>query len=222
MGEGYLNFFDIIVILIVFTSAIFSFFKGFFSELLSLLSWIFAAVITVILAPYLFEYTSHWISHEMLSKGLAFIICFVSALIIMIILSHIVRHHTHEMRRGAFDKCCGVIFGLIRGVFIVSLVYLFATILYPQPGPEEADGSTERIGPAWLSESASYNTLRKGAAIIQNIIPANVVNRLKRTELVEETPDEKALDEAPQEVLEIQPSEEDKKIIEEEFKDVYE
>jgi len=126
---------DILVILILFTSLIFGFFRGFVKELLSLLAWalaffvayffassvaiilpfesefsIFASSVAIIL-PFESEFSIKYVS--------SFVIIFILVLIASSILIKFISTFIHKIGLGASNIILGGLFGVLRGVIIV-------------------------------------------------------------------------------------------------------
>ncbi|MBT4183507.1 MAG: CvpA family protein [Nitrosomonadales bacterium] len=109
---------DILVILILFTSLIFGFFRGFVKELLSLLAWalaffvayFFASSVAIIL-PFESEFSIKYVS--------SFVIIFILVLIASSILIKFISTFIHKIGLGASNIILGGLFGVLRGVIIV-------------------------------------------------------------------------------------------------------
>ena len=129
-----MSFIDIIVLLILFTSLIFGFFRGFVKELLSLLAWAFAFFVAyyfsssaAIILPFEAEFSIKYVG--------SFVLIFIFVLIISSILIKFLSTFIHKIGLGASNIILGGLFGLLRGVIVV---YLLIFVIEKTPFVEES------------------------------------------------------------------------------------
>jgi membrane protein required for colicin V production len=139
--------------------------KGFISELMSMA----AVVLGLLSALYFFEEGGEFIrlkfmpDLEIISKIIAFIALFLIVFIVIKILESMLKEIIEGVRLGSADRFLGILFGLVEGFIVVSLVLflfsvqplfdyrpileksLFAKILMPL-----ITGSGKAAGMAWL------------------------------------------------------------------------
>jgi len=119
-----MSFIDILVILVLFASLIFGFFRGFVKELLSLMAWIFAFFVAyyfsesvAIIIPFEAEFAIKYVG--------SFVLIFIFVLIISSILIKYISSFVHKIGLGASNIILGGLFGILRGVIIVYfLIFL--------------------------------------------------------------------------------------------------
>ena len=112
-----MSFIDIIVLLVLFASLIFGFFRGFVKELLSLIAWAFAFFVAssvAIILPFEAEFSIKYIG--------SFVLIFISVLIISSILIKFLSKFIHKIGLGASNIILGGLFGILRGVIVVYLL----------------------------------------------------------------------------------------------------
>ena len=109
---------DILVILVLFASLIFGFFRGFVKELMSLMAWISAFFIAyyfsssvAIVLPFDAEFSIKYIT--------GFVLIFIFVLIISSILIKFISTFVHKIGLGASNIILGGLFGILRGIIIV-------------------------------------------------------------------------------------------------------
>ena len=109
---------DILVLLILFASLIFGFFRGFVKELLSLMAWIFAFFVAAyfssdvaIIFPFEAEFSIKYVG--------SFVLIFIFVLIISSILIKFISSFIYKIGLGASNIILGGLFGILRGVIIV-------------------------------------------------------------------------------------------------------
>ena len=113
-----MSFIDIIVLLVLFASLIFGFFRGFVKELLSLMAWAFAFFVAyyfsssvALMLPFEAEFSIKYVG--------TFVLIFISVLIISSILIKFLSTFIHKIGLGASNIILGGLFGILRGVIVV-------------------------------------------------------------------------------------------------------
>ena len=116
-----MSFIDIIVLLVLFSSLIFGFFRGFVKELLSLMAWVFAFFVAFyfsssvsIILPFEAEFSIKYIG--------SFVLIFIFILIVSSILIKFLSTFIYKIGLGASNIILGGLFGILRGVIIVYLL----------------------------------------------------------------------------------------------------
>jgi len=161
MATAPFNMFDAIVLGTVCLSAAIAFFRGFIRELLSLGAWVGAAIITIYLFPHSTDFMKQHVKNEHVAAGASALGTYIAALIgISIINSIIMRYVKTGMEVGLLDNFLGLVFGTLRGVFIVSLGFLImSAVVSKDPQPE------------WLKTSITKEYLQDGADLIVKVAP---------------------------------------------------
>lgn len=156
--------FDIIVLSILGLSALVAFFRGFIRELLSLGAWVGAALVTIYLFPHSTELVKNHIhssQNSTLSAGIGALGTYIAALIgFSIINSIILRYVKKGSEVGLLDNFLGLIFGALRGAFIISLGYLILMAVIPKDPT-----------PSWLKGSITREDVESGATFLSSIAP---------------------------------------------------
>ena len=116
-----MSFIDIIVLLVLFASLIFGFFRGFVKELLSLMAWAFAFFVAyyfssnvAIFLPFEAEFSIKYVG--------SFVLIFIFVLIVSSILIKFLSTFIHKIGLGASNIILGGLFGILRGVIVVYLL----------------------------------------------------------------------------------------------------
>jgi len=115
---------DILVILVLFASLIFGFFRGFVKELLSLMAWVFAFFVAyyfsssvAIILPFEAEFSIKYVS--------SFVLIFIFILIASSILIKYISSFVYKIGLGGSNIILGGLFGILRGIIIVYfLIFL--------------------------------------------------------------------------------------------------
>jgi len=131
--EGWpINGFDIAVILIILSSAILAVFRGFFREFLSIVGWVGAIFVMLYGAPFLLPYTEPYIKNELINLAIAYAAIFIFSLFLFSLLAHYLAKLVQGSSLGPIDRSFGFIFGVIRGMLVVALLYMVLIWVWPE------------------------------------------------------------------------------------------
>ena len=78
---------------------------------------------------------SHWMSDTAYINILSFLIIFCFIFFVISIIGVIIKYILNIAFMGWFDRFCGAGFGLIKGVLIVSVLFIIFTAFLPQGAP---------------------------------------------------------------------------------------
>jgi len=155
-----MNALDIAIIAIIALSAIFAFARGFVREALSIIAWVGAAAITLYGFNRVYAMVMRFVTTPLLADLIAGAGLFVISLIILTILTGYLARFADSSALSPINRTLGLIFGLARGVLLVSLAYLVVDVSLPQ---------NDR--PAWIKEAKSERFLAKGADLLREALP---------------------------------------------------
>ncbi len=117
---------DIVIAGIIVLSALFSLMRGFVREALSLAGWIASFWVALTFAGDLAESFLSGISVPSLRVAVAFTILFVLILVIMALINKLASQLIKKSGLTGTDRMIGMIFGVVRGALIVSVLVLLA------------------------------------------------------------------------------------------------
>jgi len=161
MIETHLSIFDAVVLGILLVSCLFAFFRGFVREILSLGAWVGAALITLYYFPDLAEKLKPHFKSPVVAAGFATLGLYIGALMVFSLINMFIFKFLKTGEEiGATDNIFGLVFGAVRGAFIVSLGYFIVAMMMP---------SDEN--PEWLKSSMTLPYVEKGALMIAQISP---------------------------------------------------
>jgi len=119
-----LSHFDYIVIGIIALSGLIAFFRGFVQETLSLLLWVIAFAAAMFLNAYLDPYFINYIDSPEIRRILTIITVFVGIIFLGGLLIKLLRGLVHWSGMGGLDRLLGVLFGFLRGMLLIVVIYL--------------------------------------------------------------------------------------------------
>jgi membrane protein required for colicin V production len=130
MSELGITFVDLAVVAIVLVSTAYAIYRGFVRETLSILAWAAAAF-----AMLWFGRSAAAILDGVVSQVLALLIGYAGVFLLVLIplsfLSYRFAASVHQSPVGAIDRALGLVFGLVRGLAIVGIVYVVFTAIVP-------------------------------------------------------------------------------------------
>ncbi len=146
-----MNALDFAIIAVIALSAIFAFARGFVREALSIAAWVGAAAIALYGFNNVYAIIVRFVTTPLLADLIAGAGLFVVSLIVLTVLTGYVARFVDGSALSPIDRTLGLIFGLVRGLVLVSLAYLVVDVSLPQ---------NDR--PPWMKEAKSERFLAKG------------------------------------------------------------
>jgi len=154
------NSFDLAVLGVIALSSIFAFARGFVREALSIVAWVGAALTTLYGFTHVYGFVVRFVTTPLLADLVAGAGLFVVSLIVLTILTGYLARFVQSSALSPIDRTLGLIFGVARGVFLVSLAYLVLDISLPQ---------NDR--PGWIKQAKSEPFLAQGAELLRGALP---------------------------------------------------
>lgn len=158
-----MNPLDLAIIAVIALSGVFAFARGLVREVLSIAAWVGAAAITLYGFNYAYGIIFRFVTTPLLADLIAGAGLFVISLIVLTILTGYMARFVHSSALSPIDRTLGLIFGLARGVVLVSLAYLVVDVSLPQ---------NDR--PGWIKEAKSERFLAKGAEMLREALPESL------------------------------------------------
>jgi membrane protein required for colicin V production len=130
-----MTIFDYAVLLIVGLSILLSVMRGLVREVLALLAWVVAIWLATAYATDIARLLPGSIPNDSVRMLAAFVILFLGALLLMSLVTMTLGELVKSLGLGVMDRSLGAVFGLARGVLIVTVLVLLAglTTLPKQP-----------------------------------------------------------------------------------------
>ena len=163
-----LNFVDYAIIVVLAISAVLSTLRGMTREALGLLGWVLSVIVARLISPLLEEPIVNIIPNENLSSGIAWAIPFIVMVILWFVIASLISPGLKKAGLGALDRWLGVVFGFIRGVFIVTAIYLGIVI---------GLGGEDNL-PSAATDAQSANVIRALGGLVSPLLPADLSEQL--------------------------------------------
>ncbi len=120
---------DIIVLSVIGLSCLFGGFRGLMKEALSLAFWIGAAVLASVFSDEAAGYLTGTIDNPVMRRIAAFVLIFVVTVFTGGIISNLLSKLMSAAGLGGVDRMLGALFGIIRGIVIVTVVVMLTAQL---------------------------------------------------------------------------------------------
>lgn len=152
---------DYLIIGIILVSSGISIVRGFIKEVLSLVSWALSFWVALTFHPQLSNLLIDYIATPSIRLFTAFISLFIVTLILSALVNHMISSLVEKTGLTGTDRSLGIIFGLVRGVAIVTLLVLIA-------------GATPMPEDSWWQKSLLLEHFEKMAIWLQTLLPADI------------------------------------------------
>ena len=160
--SSYINFFDLICLILLLYNVIQCFLNGFSLSLISFMKWILSTIVTIILVPKLQPVVSDYIESEFLNNiGLGIAVFFITLFLVILIGKTLSKTITWT-GVGLIDKVFGFIFGFFKGYIVIVCLFSIFNWFYPYQN--------------WgisAEDAISFNLISKGSEILIEEFPSN-------------------------------------------------
>lgn len=158
---------DTIALCILIFSILFALYRGLVSELLGISSWILACFGAVYSYTPMQSVMGKVIENEKLA---GFCGSLLIALLILVVMTLINAHINQKLRQSSLsglDRLLGMIFGILRAVLLMALLYVGASVALSESSMQEME-----------KENVSMVYIRQAAEFLKKFVPQNVQNDL--------------------------------------------
>lgn len=160
-----MNWLDLVIIGIIFLSSIISVVRGFIREVLSLVSWIVAIWVALLFYTNLASLLVPYIDTHTLRLLAAFFVLFIVTLILGALVNHLISQLVERTGLTGTDRALGVVFGLIRGVAIVTILVMIGGLT---PMPEDS----------WWQNALLIEHFERLAVWFTGLLPADIAEHI--------------------------------------------
>jgi membrane protein required for colicin V production len=160
---------DFVILGIIFISAVFSLFRGFVREAVSLAAWVLAFWVALTLAHPVAQFLRGIIHTTSLRLAIAYAGLFILMLIAGVIVNYLAGQLVKGSGFSGTDRMLGVVFGIGRGIAIVTLLVLLA-------------GFTTLPRDPWWQHSALIGQIEPFALWVHQRLPPDMANHIHYNE----------------------------------------
>ncbi len=187
-----MELFDLILIVVVGVSGLLALMRGFTREVLTLLSWIVAGVAAwwAVQVPPVLEFAHQYVENDKLAIIVVGAGAFLLALLVMSLVTVRITDWVLDTAIGPFDRTLGGLFGLVRGLVLVTVAWMIYVVFVP---PEKQ--------PDWIANARLLPLVRSTADIINDLIPEETAEMLRRSMAASENAAQKAIGKAAREAV---------------------
>jgi len=166
---------DLILAGIMIISGLLALMRGFTREVLSLVAWGAAAAAGFVAAfnPQLVDLAGQYVEPQIVARIAAGGIVFLVVLIIVSLISVKIADFVLDSAAGAFDRTLGFVYGLVRGLVLVAVAYLFYGWLTPPDRQEE-----------WVKNAQTLPYVKSVGDFILGFFPPDIAETLRNTAIL--------------------------------------
>lgn len=133
------TFVDLGIVIVLLISVAVSFYRGLIREVLTIFGVLGGVLAAIMFGPQLRPYTHQWfgviegkepeklfdlIPANIAADATAYLMIFVAVFLALQLASYFLSSSAHAIGLGPIDRTLGVLFGVVRGVFLLGLIYL--------------------------------------------------------------------------------------------------
>ena len=176
--------FDVIVLIVLLVSALIAFLRGAIREMLTILGVVGGMAAAWYAGPLLIPHMEGWLGvqegvepekllgvlpYDILAKILAYGLVFIVVVIVLSIISHMLAEGARAIGLGPIDRTFGVIFGLLRGILLLGVVYFPFHLLLSQEKKDE-----------WFKDSKTFFYVEQTSQAMVNMLPETTVEKFRK------------------------------------------
>lgn len=151
--------FDIFVLVVVVISALIGLSRGLVAEAFGLGAWVMAFLALF----FLFQPVSGWLRSSMGSPVIADLAALIMVVVVTMVLVRIAGNmlsgRIKESVLGSADRFFGALFGLVRGMVLIAVVFLGLSFFIPGPSM-----------PDWVTGARTYPLVRTAADTLSTVL----------------------------------------------------
>ncbi|MBV8534199.1 MAG: CvpA family protein [Alphaproteobacteria bacterium] len=159
---------DVTVAVLVILSGIFAMARGFVREVLSLASWVGAALVTLWGFGHARPYVHGFIANSLLADIVTGAALFIISLIVFSMIGGGIASLVRGTGLNALDRSLGFVFGLVRGILLVAVMWL--GVVWAIPAGDQ---------PIWLREARTRPLVEHLAEYLRGFAPPELRGRVQ-------------------------------------------
>ncbi len=155
---------DIAIVAVLLISGVLAYFRGMVRELLTIAGWVGAALATIYGFPQVRPLFAEYIESNLISDIACAATLFLVTLVVLTIASHLIANRIKSSSLGQLDHALGFVFGVLRGVILVTLLYIGVSIFWD-----------EKDFPDFIAEARSLPLVKASAGFLENFVPEDAL-----------------------------------------------
>jgi membrane protein required for colicin V production len=175
---------DILVGIILVVSALIAFLRGFIREVLTIAGVVGGMAAAYYFSPHLQPFMRGWLGVDeaaeepqklfgiiplsMAADALSYGAIFITVVIVLSIVSHLLAETIKSIGLGAIDRTLGIIFGLVRGILLLALLYMPVHLFVDDETKAE-----------WFAGSQSHFYLAASSTWLAGFLPEETLKNLE-------------------------------------------
>lgn len=163
------NYVDYAVLAVLIASGILATLRGFARELLGVLGWVIAVIFGRIMQSPVTSQVEEYINDDAVAEFLGWMIPFTIAVLAWYFFANMTATSLKKMAMGALDRPLGFLFGAIRGLVIVSVIYMGALLM----------AENEDVFPESVTNAATIAPVRVIATVMTGLAPEDMQDDLR-------------------------------------------
>lgn len=175
---------DILVLVVLLISALIAFLRGVIREILTITGVVGGLVAAYFGGPLLAPHMHGWLGveegveperlfgilpYDIVADALSYGAIFIIVVIVLSVLSHFLAEGARSVGLGAVDRSLGFVFGLLRGIVLLGLLYLPVHLFIDQDSKD-----------AWFGSSKTHFYLERVASAMAEFIPEDAVEEAEK------------------------------------------
>lgn len=160
----WLNFLDFLFVLVMVLSGIFAYVRGFTKEMFAISSWFIAAFLVKFLFPLLEPLVISGFGGEgsIWSSTVTYSVSFFLCIVLISFFANKLSRRIGDSDLKNVDKSLGVVFGIVRGVFIMAIFYISVLWFISDPAKK----------PSWMKKEAkSAPAIKYSVHLVSKLFP---------------------------------------------------
>ena len=158
---------DTIALCIMIFSILFALYRGLVTELLGISSWILACFGAIYSYTPMQSIMGKAIENEKLAGLCGSVLVALGILVIMTLINAHINQKLRQSSLSGLDRTLGMIFGILRAVLLMALLYMGAVVALSEPALRDME-----------KENVSMAYIRQTAEFLKKFVPQNVQNDL--------------------------------------------
>ncbi|HSC17315.1 MAG TPA: CvpA family protein [Rhizomicrobium sp.] len=159
MSDLQITWVDLAVVAILTLSTGFALFRGFVREILSVIAWAAAAFATLYFGRYVVPLMAPHFS-PVPARIMAYSAVFLVVLLPLLFIAARFSRRIYEAHIGGLDRVLGALFGVVRGLAVIGVLYMLYSLVMPIPAQAQ-----------WMKQARTLPLIQRSADALVALLP---------------------------------------------------